>query len=1255
MKRFLLLFILLSVQLYAAVEYNFDNKTNLPAKALKGKARYIQGVRGQAIVLGNSTLTIPAPKGLNPKEGTISFWVKPINWDSKVAEFIFFLQSINAQKNGKLIFYKYAGKAGLGTTLWFGNPKGKLFKQHCYASSRRKDEMQKGKWYFLTATWSKKNKLIRVYLNGIEIASRTCLEPMFFDKFGDFVLNPPPFRPANRNYETAFDLLKFYPKALTSQEIAKNFQEEAKVQLDISLNAITPSFVTVPVMKKAPVIDGNFEVAEWKDTAKFGGFIELREPALQIEPNTEAYVGCDKKNFYFCFVGKIPGATKLVNKQTKRDSNVFTDDAYEIYMRPPEMSMGFYQGIFNYAGTIFDTRNSDPKWNGKWKIKNGIYEGHWISEIAIPITELGSVFKENALWKFNFCRDRQQEPDIIFSSVTAAGMPFRAWFGDLRLSEKGSYGRLSLNYELLFERKLDFTLEVGNQSKQAKNTTLEIAFLDQDGKLVRKTQLKKSIPANSIHSFKFNDNLNGFRSGIVRLTAIADNKEKFFLQDVPLVFKDEVAINTQTLLDKGKLLFDVDLKTHYKTITSKNVIVQFKDCKNKVLTLKFPAQNIVKGEFKLNNMAVGDCTLRFSFLDKDGKVLLTKDVYYNHIGIPKWLTEKPGANAGVVYPYTPIKVKGNTYSVIGRTHTFGNALLPEKITSNNIDIFKNKPVLFATINKKKVFFNNFKFKTIKKADDEVILSVTANAGNLKLSGTISLEFDGFFWYNLTIDGKKTNVEELILEMEMNPKMAELYNTHFFSRENYVGKIKPPMYLRRIPSAWIGNIDVGLTMATESFQYWRNKDTTKAFKLFSRNGNLVWQVRFIDIPTVIGNKKFKYEFGIQANPVKPARKEFRSWRVHAHENANISHPSELDKKIRKYPGYNGGFVPEFKSLDAFKKEIKRFRDKGSELSLYINCILTSPDTTEYKIFREQWRNPYNVYPYCTNSNLADLQIWQLANLVKTADLKIIYVDSLGAVNCANKIHGCGYIDEKGSQQLTWPIRAVRNYMKRLYSVLHAPGHDQSKYFLWAHMSARTCAPINAFVDFQCSGEELETIISGNQNYLELYGLDEYQCYYNNSSGVMPMLLPNLGRVGSPKSRWMPKYNDQLLALTLLHDSMLWICWCDTNYIRKFYRILDNFGYKDKDLQFLSYRRQKVITSKNKNVFISIYKLKNKAMAVVVNKEKQSQKVKLDINWQKLGIKSNVAIKDVRKNKTLPSGNMIEVDIPDYNFALIQIGE
>jgi hypothetical protein len=67
------------------------------------------------------------------------------------------------------------------------------------------------------------------------------------------------------------------------------------------------------------------------------------------------------------------------------------------------------------------------------------------------------------------------------------------------------------------------------------------------------------------------------------------------------------------------------------------------------------------------------------------------------------------------------------------------------------------------------------------------------------------------------------------------------------------------------------------------------------------------------------------------------------------------------------------------------------------------------------------------------------------------------------------------------------------------------------------------------------------------------------------------------------------------------------------------------------------------------------LNSKALAVVVNKEKQTQKVKLNINWQKLGIKSNVKIKDLRSNKIIQSGNTIEVNIPDYNFALIQLGE
>ena len=160
---------------------------------------------------------------------------------------------------------------------------------------------------------------------------------------------------------------------------------------------------------------------------------------------------------------------------------------------------------------------------------------------------------------------------------------------------------------------------------------------------------------------------------------------------------------------------------------------------------------------------------------------------------------------------------------------------------------------------------------------------------------------------------------------------------------------------------------------------------------------------------------------------------------------------------------------------------------------------------------------------------------------------------------------------------------------------------------------------------------------------------------NTSGVMPMLLPNLGRVGSKEARWMPKYNDQLLALVLLHDTMLWVCWCDTNYILKHYKILDDFGLKDENIQFLSYRKQKAVVSPEKDVFISVYKLNGKAMAVVVNKQNTERTVNVNIDWTKLGIKPGAALKDMRTGKALPKGNSVTVKIPGYNFALIQIGE
>ena len=1233
------------------VQYDFDGNTGKAQS--KGEVRYVEGIRGQAAALADATISFPCPAGITPAEGTVSLWVNPLNWDSSAKEFVFFLQNVNADKTGRIILYKYKNP-GLGLTFWFGKPGGKHGQECCYTNAP-KLELKKGQWVQLAITWSRKANLIAIYVNGQMAVSSRCKDGMFFDKFGDFVLNAPPFRPENRKYETAYDLVKIYPAALTEKEIGDKYRAEMSEPEAIPLNLTEKTMFSLPKMKKAPRIDGNFVEAEWADAARLGGFIELSNPRLQCDLPGDVYAGCDEENFYFCLAGKLIGNTQVVNRIHENDGRVFADDSFEIHLRPPELKQGNYQAIINYSGAVYDAFSGQKKWNGHWRTKSGIYEGTWFCEVAVPIADFKSRFRENSQWEFNLCRDLQKDPNIIFSSVSPSGMPFAAHYGKFRLTAKECFGRLEVDYARLFEHKLDLKMTIRNLSGKAKKATVKTELIASSGKQLSASEKTAEIPADGEHVFPVQDPLTGFRSGIVRITATDEAGTLIHRQDLPLVFRDEATIVTETDLTAGKLFFEADLRSHYALAKTAELEVKLHHSSGRAVSCKAKGNPLAKGEFDLKSLPPGDCVLEFIFRDADGRELMKLKENYKHVGIPRWLTEKPGLNAGVVYPYTPIRRNGNRFEVIGREHVFGRTLLPEQIVSQKVPLFAAKPVLRGKIDGKEVVFDDFRFTETENTPAKCAMKFTASAGGLELSGTVTLEFDGLLWYRLDLGKADVTVEELILEMRLPNTVAEFYNGHFFSRENYVGKFTGDLDLKQMPSMWTGNLDVGLTFVTESFQYWRNRDEKSAFRFRTDGKNRLWQIRFIDRPTKLKDRNFCYEFGLEANPVKPTPPQFRSWRVWFFKPFNISHPWQIDMKIKKYPGSGGFFTPEHTSMEAFRNEVKKFRDKGAELSLYLNPFLLSTDATEYKIFRKHWRNPYNTYPLCPASNFTDYIAWQIDDHIKRGGLQCVYVDSLGAYNCANPLHGCGYIDENGVQKLTWPVRAMRTYMQRLYSLLHADGRDQTKNWLWAHMSARTCAPINAFVDFQCSGEELETNLVSNSNYLEHYGLDAYQIYYLPSSGVVPMLLPNLGRIGPKAHRLEKKYNDQFLLLVLLHDSLLWNLWCETDYVNRLYRKLDEFGWQDPKLQFHSYRTQKLVTTPDPEVPISVYTLGSKAVAVIGNMQKTDRKVRIVLDRKALGIPASARLTDLRTGHTLSELDLQALLVAGYNFVLLKIGE
>ena len=1211
------------------------------------------GVSGRGLLLTDRPFVMPSRGKISPAEGTLSLWIKPLDWDMSEKEFKHLLsaEDTSAQK-GRLILYKYK-TPGLGLVFLFG-ANGKVTREFIYANKNDPKLLERDKWNFIAAAWSKKKSLIALNVNGRQVASARLKEGMFFGRFTDFVLNAKGFSPRNPKWRTVYDTVCFFDRALEEKELSSLCHAQRPVE-KLSYDNTRNTIITLPKIKTPPLIDGNFVDSEWASCARLSGFTltTTTAPALQFDLPADVYAGTDGEKLYFCVSGKLEGSRLRSVRRARDDGSVCSDDAVEFHLLPPGQKKSYHL-IFNAVPSIFDRVGDDRSWNGAWTVKSGIYESLWIAEVSVPLSEFKHAFRDGEAWKFNFCRDMQRDSRIVFSSVSPNFHIFRPT-GVMRMDASGICPRFFVDHAALADRKLDLALEILNPSGKELKVEFSAEVFDAENRLVRRKTVSETVAGSSSGRFRYEDKLSGLSASLVRISARDAAGASLFRQDLPLVFSDEIRIVPETDIAGQTLTVDVDCSRHSAARGVRKIRAELLGPDGRTAgTVLLKGTVPATGVFSLKGLPVGDYTLVCRMFDEKGKEILVHTQKYSHIGRPAWLTRKAGTGLGIPWPYTPLVREGRTLRCLGRTHRFGGGLLPDEIVSAGQKLFDAPPRLTVTSEGKTYTADKFDFKVKKETPEEIGLDFRAEAGPLRFSGTLHVEFDGFFWYDLDAAprGERARIDALTLSFFLPRKIADMYNAHFFSRENRVGRLTGPLTLKRFPSIWAGNLDAGLTFVTESFEFWRNADPARACTLTPEGDRVRWDICFIDRPTELSRKTpFRYGFGIEANPVKPTPPEFRSWRVYAHRPYNIAHPWQVDKSTKKYPGDGGFFDPTFKSREAFLSNIETHKKKNALFTLYLNIFLTSPDATEFKVFGKEWHNPYNTYPNCPNSSFTDYIVSRVEELVR-AGLQCVYVDSLGAVNCYNPLHGCGYKTADGKVGLTYPVRAARNYMKRLYCLLHAPGRDQKNNFLWAHMSARTSAPINAFVDFQASGEEVEYRVMEESNYLRLYPLDEFQIYFLKSTGVVPCLLPNLGRVGPKAHRYIAKYNDQIMLQVLLHDTLLWMAWCDEHTLVPLYNKLDAWGYADPDLEYGSYRLQKAVTCEDPRVKISFYRLKKagKALVVIGNTGEEAGTFALKIDAGKLGIGGDLVFSDLRTGKTVDPAR---IALPGFGMLLLDI--
>ena len=188
---------------------------------------------------------------------------------------------------------------------------------------------------------------------------------------------------------------------------------------------VTPPPVRTYVVRRAaaaPVIDGRFDDPAWADVAwtePFGDIEGARRPAPRFE--TRVRMMWDDTNLY---IGAGLEEPDLQASLTKRDTVIFLDNDFEVFLDPDGDTHDYVELEINALGTEWDLRLPKPYRDGgrpddAWDIAGlrtavaldgtlndpSDRDHGWSVEIAIPFRALGrDTPLDGAQWRVNFSR-----------------------------------------------------------------------------------------------------------------------------------------------------------------------------------------------------------------------------------------------------------------------------------------------------------------------------------------------------------------------------------------------------------------------------------------------------------------------------------------------------------------------------------------------------------------------------------------------------------------------------------------------------------------------------------------------------------------------------------------------------------------------------------------------------------------------------------------------------------------------------------
>ncbi len=527
---------------------------------------------------------------------------------------------------------------------------------------------------------------------------------------------------------------------------------------------------------------------------------------------------------------------------------------------------------------------------------------------------------------------------------------------------------------------------------------------------------------------------------------------------------------------------------------------------------------------------------------------------------PAWFGSQAGISDTVLPPYTPVQVsrtpQSASLSVWGRTYRFSDVPLLDQVDSRDSPLLRGPVRLRAVVDGKELSWRGTAPRLDQQSPTHVTVTQHASDGPLTLQSQVRLEYDGFLRTDITLAGASpVQVQSLALEIPIQREHARYLYTWptSFGGGGYSGELSRPMQFSFHPIVWIGDEACGLSWMCESENGWAPDDRAQVIQVVPGNGEVTLRIRLIGKPTVLSpDQPLKYVFAFQATPLKPMGDDGWTLRFGSCPWYGDDYDLLTDRQFLGQPGLiklkelgvrtliAWNWTPalaypwplqraaEFKALvEACHAQGIRvipylgyqISEKAPEFPYVREEVVTSPASTNSDKY--PGKPSQMVSAVCLRSVWQDALVDHVSRMMEEFDIDGVYMDSGNLpFPCMNELHGCEARLLDGTRVPVYPVFAVRDTFRRVYTVVKdrkADGIVDNHVFDCMNSGAL------AFATSYWNGEQL----SSAENPTDALPLDRFRTEFTGSNWGVPCDLLSY-KLGSYRKS---------LAVSLPHDILV----------------------------------------------------------------------------------------------------------------------